>query len=191
MKTIRSGWPVYLLVAGLFAGCASSAHIEKDDHADFSSYRTYAWDEDSKGGRRQDLTEQQIKDAVGRELKEHAGWRVVKNRPDVILSYDVLVERSVKESSNPRYSVPFTRMVYNPYTRRYATIWYPSEFMGYERARYPVQEGTVTITMIDTKTDKMVWQGWTTGEVDSRHMTSREVNTAVRSIFRKFDIAKK
>ena len=192
MKTKRSVWPVYLIAAGLLAGCASSAHIEKDDNTDFTRYRTFAWDNSKEdNGHRNDLAEQKIKAAVGQELKDHAGWREVKNHPDLILSYDVLVDRTVKESTSPRYSTPFSRLVYNPYTRRYATIWYPSEFMGYDRARYPVQEGTVTVTMIDADTDKMVWQGWTTGEIDSRHMTSKEVNSAVRSIFKKFDVAKR
>ncbi|MFI5134100.1 MAG: hypothetical protein ACHQEB_07185 [Chitinophagales bacterium] len=33
-------------------------------------------------------------------------------------------------------------------------------------------------------------QGWTTDEVNSKNLTSKEIQNAVRSIFRKFDIAK-
>jgi hypothetical protein len=44
--------------------------------------------------------------------------------------------------------------------------------------------------MIDAKTDKTVWQGWTTDEVNSRNLTSKEIQYAVKSIFRKFDVAK-
>ena len=71
------------------------------------------------------------------------------------------------------------------------TIYYPSQFMGYDRDRVPSREGTVTITMIDAKTEKTIWQGWTTDEVNSRNLTSKEIQTAVRSIFKKFDLAKK
>jgi hypothetical protein len=80
--------------------------------------------------------------------------------------------------------------VYNPYARRYTTIYYPSQFQGYERDERPIREGTVTISMIDTKTDKTVWQGWTTDEVNSRNLTTKEIQNSVRSIFKKFDIAK-
>jgi hypothetical protein len=44
--------------------------------------------------------------------------------------------------------------------------------------------------MIDTKTDKTVWQGWTTDEVNSKNLTSKEIQNSVRSIFKKFDLAK-
>jgi basic membrane lipoprotein Med (substrate-binding protein (PBP1-ABC) superfamily) len=194
MKNLKL-WSGTLGIVFLLASCASTAHIEKDDNADFSRYKTFAWvDKDGEGSkdmnRSNDLTEQKIKAAVTKELEKTAGWRESKNRPDVLLSYDVLIERNIKESSSPVYSRPFTRMVYNPYTRRYATIYYPSEFMGYDRDQRAVREGTVTISMIDAKTDRAVWTGWTTDEVGSRNLSSKEINNAVRSIFKKFDVAK-
>lgn len=186
---------MYASLLVLLTACGTTAHIEKDENADFSKYKTFAWiDKDGEGSRdrnhRNDLVEQKIRDAVNQELQKSAGWREVKNRPDVLISYDVLVERSTRESSNPVYSRPFSRLVYNPYTRRYATVYYPSQFIGYERDERPVKEGTVTITMIDTRTDKTVWQGWTTDVVSSRNLTSKEIQSSVRAIFRKFDLAK-
>jgi hypothetical protein len=184
-------WCGALGLVFLAAGCASTVHVEKDKRADFSAYRTFAWiDKDGDRNKANDLTEQKIKDAVSIELEKSAGWKEVKHRPDVLLSYDVLVERTVRESNNPVYSQPYSRVVYNPYTRRYTQIYYPSQFMGYERDQRPVREGTVTITMIDAKTDRTVWQGWTTEEVNSRNLTTKEIQSSVRSIFRKFDIAK-
>lgn len=188
-------WMGSLGLVFLAAGCASTVHVEKDKKADFSSYRTFAWiDKDGEGtndrNKTNDLTEQKIRDAVTIELEKTVGWREVKNRPDVLLSYDVLVERTVKESNSPVYSNPYSRIVYNPYTRRYSTIYYPSQFMGYDREQRPAREGTVTITVIDARTDKTVWQGWTTDEVNSRNMTSKEIQNSVRSIFKKFDVAK-
>ncbi|HSU29279.1 MAG TPA: DUF4136 domain-containing protein [Chitinophagaceae bacterium] len=195
MKTKLNLWAGALGLVFLAAGCASTAHIEKDDNADFSHYKTFAWtDQDGKGkadnNRKNDMMEQRIKDAVNKELEKTAGWREVKSRPDVLLNYDVLVERSVKEKSDPVYSRPYSRLVYNPYTRRYATIYYPAEFIGYQQSENVVREGTVTITMIDTRTDKTVWQGWTTDEVNSRNLTTKEIQSSVKAIFKKFDVAK-
>ena len=193
MKNLKL-WSGSLAIVFLLASCGSTAHIEKADDADMSRYKTFAWmDKDGEGNtdknRNNDIIEQKIRVAVNKEL-EKAGWREVKNRPDVVLSYDVLVERNIKESTSPVYSRPYSRVVYNPYTRRYTTIYYPSQFMGYERDERPIKEGTVTITMIDGKTDKAVWQGWTTEEVNGRNLSTKEIQNSVKSIFRKFDIAK-
>jgi Domain of unknown function (DUF4136) len=195
MKKSLMLWSGYVSFVFLLASCGTTAHIEKDDNADFSGYKTFAWiDKDGEGksdvNKRNDITEQKIRDAVNKELEKTAGWREVKNRPDVLLSYDVLVERSTRESNNPVYSRPFSRVVYNPYTRRYTTIHYPSQFVGYERDERPIKEGTVTISMIDARTDKTVWQGWTTDEVNSKNLTSKEIQNSVRAIFKKFDMAK-
>jgi hypothetical protein len=186
---------VAALSALLLAGCASVAHVEKDKSVNFSSYHTYAWvetkqDDTSKARTKvSDLTERNIREAVNAEMAK-TGWKEVKHKPDVLMSYDVLVERGVKNESNPVYSQPYSRMYFNPYTRRWGSIYYPSQFWGYDDNQRQVREGTITISMIDPKTDKTIWQGWTTGEVNSRNLTSREIQSGVKSIFRKFDVAK-
>jgi hypothetical protein len=178
----------------LLAGCASVAHVEKDDNVNLSSYHSYAWVEskanqnDSAKTRVSDLTERRIRQAVDAELAK-SGWKESKHRPDVLINYDVLVERNIKESSNPVYSQPTTRYIYNPYSRRWISIYYPSQFLGYDNDQMAVREGTITVSIIDAKTDKTVWQGWTTEEVNSRNLTSKEIQNSVKSIFRKFDVA--
>jgi len=175
----------------ILAGCSSAVHIEKDDTVNFSKYKTFTWlhGDEGKLENQSDLAESKIRNAVTKEF-EKIGWRESETRPDVILDYDVLVERSNKEQREPVYSQPYSRLVYNPYTRRYATIYYPSQFLGYESYEKVIKEGTVTITMIDAKTDKTVWQGWTTGEVNSRNLTNKEIQKAVASIFKKSELAK-
>ena len=181
-------WSGVLGVVFLLTSCYSTAHIKKDDNADFSQYKTFAWiDKDGKNN--SDLTEKKIKEAVNKEL-EKSHWQESKHRPDILLSYDVLVERTSKQQSDPVYSTPFTRTFFNPYTRRYFSVYYPSQFMGYDNYDVPAREGTVTISMIDARTNKTVWQGWTTDEVNSKNLTNKEIQNAVRSIFRKFDVAK-
>ncbi|WP_315817710.1 DUF4136 domain-containing protein [Paraflavitalea speifideaquila] len=54
-----------------------------------------------------------------------------------------------------------------------------------------VREGTLTVTMVDAKTDHTVWQGWTTDEVNSRNLTQKEIQSSVKAIFRKFDVVTK
>ena len=175
----------------ILAGCASSAHIEKDESVNFSKYKTFTWlhGDEGKLENQSDLVESKIRAAVTKEF-EKIGWRESKNKPEVILDYDVLVERSSKAQKDPVYSQPYSRLIYNPYTRRYATIYYPSQFMGYESYEKVIREGTVTISMIDARTDKTVWQGWTTGEVNSKNLTNKEIQKAIVSIFKRSDLAK-
>jgi hypothetical protein len=177
----------------LLAGCASVAHVEKDKTVNFNNYHSYAWvdTKESKSDssvKVSDLTERIIKEAVNNEMAK-TGWKESKN-PDVLLTYDILVERGIKEQNNPVYSQPYTRYYYNPYSRRYVAVYYPSQFMGYDNDQQQVKEGTITLRLIDAKTDKTIWQGWTTDEVNSRNLTSKEIQNGVKSIFRKFDIAK-
>jgi len=196
MKTIRWKTIGSIAVAALMiAGCSAPVHVEKDDSIDFSNYKTFAWvdkdgTEKNDKNRTNDLMERKFREAVTKELDKQ-GWRMDNKRPDALISYDVLVERSSRRENDPIYSQPFTRTFFNPYSRRFYNVYYPSQFMGYDDYEQPIREGTVTITVTDAKTDKAVWQGWTTGQVNSHNLTSKEINNAVKSIFRKFDVAKR
>lgn len=194
MRRMMNVFGVAALSGLLLAGCASVAHVEKDKTVDLNNYQTFAWVEtkadqdDTVKAKVSDLTERMIKETVNEELAK-AGWKQSK-KPDVLLTYDVLVEKAVKEQNNPVYTRPFTRYFYNPYSRRWAQLYYPSQFVGYDRDQREVREGTLTVSLIDAKTDKTIWQGWTTDEVASPNLTGKEIRNGVRSIFRKFDVAK-
>jgi hypothetical protein len=190
MKMLRAllglALPVLLVVS-----CATPAYVEKDEQADFSRYKSFAWiDNSNKEGKnhQNELLKNNVQEAVNAKL-EKEGWTQDRKNPDILLSYDMLVERTTREMRDPVYSQPFSRIFYNPYTRRYGRIYYPSSFLGYDNNTVSVREGTLTITMLDAKSDKTIWQGWTTDEVKSRNVTKKEVQSSVKNIFRKFDVA--
>lgn len=191
MKTIKS-LILFASLGLLVTGCATTAFIEKDDTVNFGNYKTFTWldeNDDSSGIKKNSLQESSLRQAVNSELSK-ANWMEEKNKPDIILKHDILVEKTIKENSNPVYSQSFTRRFYNPYTRRFNLIYYPSQFVGYRNDQYESREGTLTISMIDAKTDKVIWQGWTTEEVDNKNLTSKEIQNSVKNIFRKFDVAR-
>jgi len=190
MKSIKS-LIMFAAFGMIFTGCATTAHVEKDESVNFGDYKTFTWVDDANDGqiKTKNLQNTNVQKAVSAELAK-ANWREDKKNPDVILKHDILVEKSVRETSNPVYSRGFTRRYFNPYTRRFNYIYYPSQFMGYDNNEYETREGTLTITMIDAKTDKVIWQGWATDEVDNKNLTSKEIQNSVKSIFRKFDVAK-
>jgi hypothetical protein len=183
----------FAFAAVLLTSCANTAHIEKDPSTNLSDYKTYSWISDDSADKKSkvhknDLAESNIRAAVNQQLQSN-GFTEVKRNPDLLITYDLLVEKSVKKQNEPVYSRPFTRPYYNPYRGRYGTIYYPSRFLGYDSYSTPVKEGTVTITMIDPKSDKTIWQGWATDEINSSNFTGKEIQKNVKSIFKKFDVA--
>ena len=174
--------------AVLFMGCGTTAHIEKAKNADLSKYKTYTWlDKESQKSlnHQNDIAESNIRTSVDEQLQKN-GFRYVKSNPDLLLSYDLLVEKTTRQQNDPVYSQPYSRLYYNPYSGRYRSIYFPSQLVGYDTQEIPVKEGTVTISMIDPKTDKTIWQGWTTDEINTSHLTSKEIDKNVKTIFKKF-----
>src|SRR6476469_5627376 len=89
------------VTGALLTSCTSVAHVEKDDTVNFSNYKTYAWTADSEQGAREtNLADRKTRAAIDAELAKQ-GWRAVKNNPDVLVSYDMLVERNKKQSNSP------------------------------------------------------------------------------------------
>jgi hypothetical protein len=181
------------LAAVSMAGCSSKVYTEKAASVNLSSYKTYMWvdthqQQNDGEGRARPIAyaDQNVHDATRAPL-EKLGWREVSNNPDVLLSYDILVQRSTAQESSPVYSSPFTRYYYNPWARRWGSVYYPSQFVGYDTYTVPVREGTFTITMIDARSDKTVWQGWTTEEIRNRRPSPAEIRTTVNRIMKKLN----
>lgn len=184
-KTI--GIAVVLLCCNIFFSCSTPAYVEKDNNTDLANYKTYMWvetraTENGDTKRATAFADVSVHNSVGAEL-EKWGWREVSSNPDVLLSYDVFVDQSVSNEQDPVYSRPYTRYYYNPYTKKWSAIYYPSQFLGYQYYQVPVDEATITITMVDASQDKKIWQGWTTEHLDGG-LTAFDVKKSVRNIFK-------
>src|SRR5258705_2210452 len=134
MKTINY---IYagLIAVFCFAACSTPVHVEKDDTVDLSSYRTYMWvetryNESDNSVRPGSYSDINVRNASNAELRK-IGWTEVTDNPDLLISYDVLVKNTTARRSDPVYTQSYTRTYYNPRLRRWSTIYYPSEFLGY------------------------------------------------------------
>ena len=168
--------------------CSTPAYVEKDTNTNLSDYKTYMWidikaSENDASSRATSFADISVHNAVNAELGNW-GWREVTDNPDVLVSYDVLVERGVESESEPVYSQSYSRLYYNRFTRRWSTIYYPSQFLGYQQYQVPVKEATITISMMDADTDKRVWQGWTTERLGGTGISDLDVKKSVRNIFK-------
>jgi hypothetical protein len=65
-------------------------------------------------------------------------------------------------------------------------VYYPSQMIGYNDSEIPFREGTITLHMIDNDSNKLIWQGWTSDEVNSKTPSSKEVVSSVKTILKKF-----
>lgn len=191
MKTI-SYFMVFII--GLFSivSCSSPVYVQKDDAVNLGTYKTYMWvdtrsNENDNSARAAAYADISVRNEVNAALRK-SGWREVTENPDALVSYDILVERSTERQSDAVYSQPFTRSYYNPRTRRWNTIYYPSQFMGYQSYEVPVKQGTITISLVDANSDRTVWQGWTTENMNYARFTSDEISRAVKNIFKKFQV---
>lgn len=179
---------ILLTVAVIVFGCSTPAYVEKDTNVNLSDYKTYMWvdtraTQDDASARATAFADIGVHNAVNAELQRW-GWSEVTDNPDVLVGYDVLVERNVDVQTEPVYSQPFTRFYYNPYMRRWSTIYYPSQFLGYQEYRVPVREATLTISIMDADTDKKVWQGWTTERLSGNSLGDLDVRRGVKNIFK-------
>jgi hypothetical protein len=176
-------------VSAMASGCGNRVYVEKDESANLAKYKTYAWVEmkDNKDDSKNvtSFADAAVK-STAREILEKKGWTLNEINPDVLLSYDVLVERGSETQSQAVYSQPYSRVYYNPYLRRWGTVYYPSQFMGYDSYDVPVREGTLTLTMTNPETDKVIWQGWTTKSMEDRKFATSEIKKAVKTILKKF-----
>lgn len=183
---------MFILPVAMMAACSAPVSVQQAPGTDLSKYHTYVWvdtraSENDNNKRPMPFADASFRNAANEELTKR-GWREVNNETnaDAIVSYDVMVQRSRERVDDPVYSQPFTRMYYNPYRRGWGTIYYPSRFLGYQSYTVPVREGTVSISITDANTDKVVWQGWTTERLDNTNISADEIRSSVRNIFRKF-----
>jgi hypothetical protein len=57
--------------------------------------------------------------------------------------------------------------------------------MGYQNYSVPVREGTLTLTITDANTDKTIWQGWTTENMNYTRFTDAQLKKMTGNILRK------
>lgn len=178
----------FIAAAFMITGCNVTSHTAQMAGINFHNYKTFAWmnpGENMKSDRaNNDIIDNNIKNSVSMELTNR-GWVETQNNPDVLMDYTIAVRHGRRVADAPVYSYPFSRYVYRH--GRIYSLWFPSSLMGMRSYDVPFREGELTINMIDTKTNKLIWQGWATGDLNDRQFTNKDVNKQVKSIFKKFN----
>ena len=193
MKKYFLSLSVAVVSAFFFTSCSVATHVETAAGVNFNNYKTFGW-ANINGEKKEDIADNDIvdnniKNAITMQLV-NKGWKETTENPDVILDYNVMVEKKVNQVSEPVYSYPYTHYYYNGWRRRRGYMYYPNDLVRYHTYNVPFKEGTLTVNMVDTKTNKLIWQGSAQGDVTSKTVTTQEMQTDVASIFKKFNLPK-
>ena len=191
-----------LSILAVLQSCATmDIGSQTESNTDFSKYQTYAWLHRDKASAKgdpkinNDIIEGDIIEHTCSELNKR-GLRVDTLNADLLFDYNIITKEKVKQVEEPVYSsyynFPRRRYYYNPYNG--ATMWNyfpyytgPTDYIsGYRTVNVPYKEGTISIYAIDTKTNKMVWQGWAEGVVKNVSSFQKELPRNIKAIFKKF-----
>jgi hypothetical protein len=176
-----------LLSLGLLSGCLTSrdARIESSYsyRGRFRHYRTYGFL--SGDGLAADSTRlsESLRDAIRQRLRLQ-GYKYSRRNPDLMVSYK-LFEGDMKFPGFVQEDI--TRWVKNNEAENEET---PEEARHpYQPTRLLMLDGTLMVTLIDTKTDNAIWNGYASGVTVPEGLRGEYVLVrSVRSIFDRYRI---
>ncbi len=185
MKTVKSiYWMMVALTTIILASCNVTSHVESAKHTNLARYKSFAWLPSENKQYTNSILENDLKDGINEALKKE-GFRYNPDRPDLLIKYDIAVDKQVRRESSSVYSNPLPQYILS--RGRIFTVMGPSMYLGNRSYNIPYNQGVVTISFIDAKTNEMIWQGWAESEVNSRNLTSKELNREVKAIAKRID----
>lgn len=162
----------------LASACASpKVGYDFDRSMDFSTYRTYEWMPDTgakTGDKRIDnsLVDARIRSAIDAQLRGKGYTHSTAGQPDFYVTYQAAVTDMMKGASTQRY-------IGDRATGLYTTI----------NAIQPYKDGALLVDIVDGTTQRLVWQGTVSAEVDPA-MTAKErderITRVIKAMFEHF-----
>ena len=165
---------------------------DQDNSIDFKQYKTFAWYAKDPTTIKNDqfdnqILESNIKNIVSAELKKR-GYKVDIDSPDVLLDFDIMIEKKTDQQQVPIYSYPYNYGYYNPYRPSNNPYLYQQRIVGYQTQNIPYKDGTLTLSMIDRKTSRLVWRGWGEGVVTDVQLYESQLPKGIDEIFKNFPV---
>lgn len=177
---------VALLAVAALSACATRVYSEHAQSANFASYHNFYWQAPShQQPVRNPILDSQILDervrsAVVQTLQSH-GYAQVETpaQADFIVTYLTSTQQEVRSTGGFRVGIGFGAPFYDPF---FGSAFYPVgpyDVQSYEQA-------DLIIDVIDARTQKLVWRGWTSGEATQANYAPRAVDEAVSRILSRF-----
>ena len=177
-----------LVLAALFAGCASGPNIRSDydKSVDFGNYKTYGFYDDAgpENTEYQGMFSKYVTAAIKVEMDKR-GY-VESANPDLLVNFNANLQEKIKVTSSPSPSMTMGAGYYG-YRGGYYSPWVGYGY-GTETNVSQYTEGTFNIDLVDAKANKLVWEAVGIGKVTAKKMNALEetVNAAVPEYFAGF-----
>jgi hypothetical protein len=183
----------------IIAACSTATTFsDRDRSANFSTYKTFAWlpnpvDSFNNELFSNEIIETNIKNYVNKEMQDR-GYTIDIDSPDLILEYNVDLERKNRVETAPMYQYPYNyNWSYNPNYDRYFGYRFgskptPAPYESYTTSEIPYNEGTLNISVIDRKTNKLVWRGWSTGTIIDATSYRTNIERDIHAMFLEYPV---
>jgi hypothetical protein len=206
---MRANGIKYFLLIFMLTGCIMNMSINTsiDRKANFKKYKKYAWSPNKYIHKTvnqkydNDIIESNIQTAVMNELNDR-GLRLDTANPDIILDFDIMTEKKVRQDFEPIYrSSPYYYNGFSGYSGyNYGNSYYNyggwnnynnmgyGYTIDYRTVNTPYKEGTVIIDVVDAALNKLVFKGYATGELTDPSSFESELQLDIHKIFDQFPI---
>jgi len=205
---------VIVAVSALLSSCAAtSVSSDYNRSLDFKQYKTFAWlpkTHDPKNDSQFDnqIVETNIKNLASGELKSR-GYTVDVDQPDLLIDFYVEVQNEVDHVTTPVYGYAYNYNSYNSYNGNYNRPYNNNIYSnnnsyynnntylnntgmpvvtGYTTQNVPYEQGTLTILIMDRKTNDLLWKGWSVGVVTDETSFEYELPSDIRRLFKQFPV---
>lgn len=151
-------------------GFAQTVNYDFDRTADFTRFTSYAWVDGTPLS--DPLNHERVVNAVESQLAMKGFNKVASGRPDVFVAYHVTFARDVQFTGS-------------------STGWGPyglGNRSGTIRSQQ-VLVGTLTLEMVNAATNKVVWRGSASMDIDTKanpEKRERSINKAAEKLFRNY-----
>lgn len=182
-------WSLPAIFALLVSGCASSPNTfsNADPGVDFSQYKTFGYFStlSTDNPQYQSLVSNFLKVAVAQELVVR-GLDHDEENPDLRVNFYINTKDKIKTRSVP------TAGGYHDYRDPFYDPWggYGGVGVTYQTQVDQYTEGTLNIDVVDSKTNKLVWEGSVVGRLTEKDVRNMEqtVDEAVADVMVNFPI---
>ncbi len=165
------------------AGCATPLAVEHDYDTtyDFSKLKTYEWLPSPPGDQMEDMTEKRVQGAVNNQL-QGKGYSRSADAPDFLVSVEG-VKKTVTGGTvgvGASVSIPGTHGALR---------------VGGGKSKEQVkQEGTLSLNIVDAKTQTVIWKGTATAALQPKSSPEEQqqrINQVVAELLKAFPPGKK
>lgn len=179
-KGFFSALSIFSLVL-LLSSCSPRIYVEQDNTAQFASYRSYAWVSPPAAPVRDPILDSQIlegrvQQAVEADLKARGYVEAPSaDSADFLVTYHTASKQKIESSGSS-----FSLGIVDAFPRGFGSV-----VVGGPQVESR-EEGTLMLDIIDGKSKRLAWRGWTMGWVNQGNYTAEAVADAVHQILDKF-----